>query len=185
MVKRSRRPTASGWRRGSLFTLLLFSAMVVAIRMLDVPDASLAGAGTAHDGDTFTIGTERVRLAGIDAPELDQTCRDGEREVACGRLAREELAGFLAGDAVRCEPEGRDRYGRLLARCRVDGHDLGRAMVAAGWALAYGDYRVEEAEARAARRGLWRTEFVPPQDWRAHHGDAAEPGIWGWLLEWL
>ena len=57
-------------------------------------------------------------------------------------------------------------------------------MVAAGWAVAYGDYRAEEAAARAARRGLWCTEFVAPEDWRAQKGDA-EPGWLGWLLEWL
>ena len=50
------------------------------------------------------------------------------------------------------------------------GEDLGEWMVAQGWALAYRryslDYVDEEAEARAARRAIWTSEFVTPWEWR-------------------
>ncbi len=56
------------------------------------------------------------------------------------------------------------------ARCTVAGEDLEKWMVANGWALAYRryslDYIDEEAEAQAARRGIWAGEFVKPWKWR-------------------
>ena len=51
--------------------------------------------------------------------------------------------------------------------------DLGAAMVRAGWAIAYGDYRDEEQVARRARAGIWAGEFIEPNDWRVLHGQAA------------
>jgi endonuclease YncB( thermonuclease family) len=53
-------------------------------------------------------------------------------------------------------------------------------MVAAGWALADRDaterYVAIEADARKARRGLWKGEFEPPWEWRRAHarGDAGD-----------
>lgn len=69
---------------------------------------------------------------------------------------------MVADKAVACEPKTTDRYGRAVAVCRVDGVDLGAAMVRAGHALAFvrysADYLPQENEARAARA---------PSDWRA------------------
>ncbi len=65
---------------------------------------------------------------------------------------------------------GRDRYKRTIGRCTVAGEDMGAWMVQQGLALAYRryshDYVNEEAEARAARRGIWASEFVKPWEWR-------------------
>ncbi len=69
-----------------------------------------------------------------------------------------------------CEDLGRDRYKRIIARCTVAGEDLEKWMVSQGWALAYRryslDYVDEEAEAQAARRGIWAGQFVKPWEWR-------------------
>ena len=52
-----------------------------------------------------------------------------------------------------------------------DGVDIGRRLVLAGWALAYRQYSTDyvdaEAEARRARRGLWRGTFAKPWEWRS------------------
>ena len=124
------------------------------------------------DGDSLRAGNEQIRLASIDAPELAQTCRDGEaREWACGRAAKERLAALAAGNDVSCRPQGRDRYGRTLAICSAGAvADLGEALVREGYAVDYGragsGYSAAKQEARAARRGLWRGAFERPQDWR-------------------
>ncbi len=69
-----------------------------------------------------------------------------------------------------CEDLGRDRYKRIIGRCTVAGEDTGAWMVSQGLALAYRryslDYTGQEAEARAARRGIWAGEFVKPWQWR-------------------
>lgn len=133
------------------------------------PDVS--GLASVIDGDTIGVGGERIRLHGIDAPESEQLCRAGGTSWPCGRQASHALADRLGGSLVVCEERDRDRYGRIVALCRADGHDLGAWLVSRGWALAYRrystDYVAVEEAAKAARRGLWRGEFVPPWDWRS------------------
>jgi len=78
---------------------------------------------------------------------------------------------------VHCLGSKRDRYGRLIAVCFVDGRDINAEMVRQGWAVAYRqyakDYVGEESEAQSARRGLWQGEFVPPSEWRRGHREIA------------
>ena len=139
-------------------------------------ERALAGRAEVIDGDTLAIGETRIRLHGIDAPERAQRCGAGLGD--CGAVATRALAA-LAGDRVACTPRDRDRHGRVVAVCRAGGRDLGAAMVAAGWALAYRRYSTsyvaEERAAAAARRGLWGTEFVRPEDWRRGERRAAPP----------
>jgi endonuclease YncB( thermonuclease family) len=133
---------------------------------------TLAGFATVIDGDTLRIGGEKVRIEGIDAPELRQTCRDAQgRDWACGRIARQRLAAFIAGNEVACTERGRDRYGRMLAVCAAGAiADLGGALVRAGYAVDYRRYSTAYAadarSARAERRGLWQGQFDNPEDWR-------------------
>jgi endonuclease YncB( thermonuclease family) len=82
------------------------------------------------------------------------------------------LEALIAGVKVRCEVVERDRHGRLVAKVfSPNGVDIGRRLVSAGWAVAYRryskDYVDAEAEARKARRGMWRGTFVKPWEWRA------------------
>lgn len=118
------------------------------------------------DGDSLMVGAVEVRLYGIDAPELFQRCTREGREVQCGREAARALVALIAGQPVSCRRRDRDRYGRTVAICQAEEVDLGRAMVAAGHAVAYGAYSGEEAAAREARRGLWAGEFMRPREWR-------------------
>ena len=71
---------------------------------------------------------------------------------------------------MSCVPKGTDRYGRTLAICFEAGEDLNRLMVIDGQAVAYRQfshrYVGEENAARAARRGIWGTEFEMPWEWR-------------------
>jgi endonuclease YncB( thermonuclease family) len=137
--------------------------------MRGAPQRDLTGAAEVIDGDSLRIAGEELRLKGIDAPELMQTCQVGGRESPCGREARAHLRRLLASGLTTCIGAERDRYGRLLATCRVRGVDVNAAMVRDGHAVAFGDYAAEEAEARAAYRGLWAGAFERPRDWRARN----------------
>jgi len=72
------------------------------------------------DGDTIRCGQERVRLMGIDAPELGGHCRPGR---VCtpgdGEASRRDLRQIVASSRVRCHRAGFDRYGRTLAHCYI------------------------------------------------------------------
>jgi endonuclease YncB( thermonuclease family) len=134
-----------------------------------VPQREITGAAEAIDGDSLKLAGEEIRLKGIDAPEFDQTCTVSNRETPCGREARAHLRRLLGSGLATCIGEQRDRYGRLLARCRVRGLDVNAAMVRDGHAVAFGDYAPEEAEAKAAYRGLWAGSFERPRDWRSRN----------------
>lgn len=168
-----------GWRRVGrltdlvvavgLLALIALAGAVVSYRL--GPARMLAGHAVAIDGDSLRVAGEELRLEGIDAPEYRQTCRrqDGG-EVPCGRAARDALARMLVQADPRCTVGRVDRYGRGLARCMIGALDVNATMVRDGHAVAYGDYSREEAQARAARRGIWAHDFDRPADWRRRQG---------------
>lgn len=91
----------------------------------------------AIDGDTLRCGKERIRLLGIDAPEMPGHCRRGRQCVEGDPYAsKAALAARLKGRAT-IERRGRDRYGRTLARVRVNGTDLSEAQIQAQMAQRY------------------------------------------------
>ena len=132
--------------------------------------AAFAGPAFVVDGDTLRVGGERVRLYGVDAPEMSQMCDAGWAKVACGQLAAQWLRSRVQGRSLRCSGLDIDRYGRLVARCRINGADLGQSLVEAGWATAYRKYSLPyvdaEKHARMARRGIWAFSFERPEAYR-------------------
>jgi endonuclease YncB( thermonuclease family) len=143
---------------------------------------------TVADGDTLRLGSERIRLTGLDAPELDQTCIDADGEAwPCGRESSRRLRELIGDTAVRCITDGRDRYGRYLGRCIVSNKDLGAALVAEGFAMASPpSYVSEEALARREKRGIWAGPFDAPRRWRDTHGDTASGfDLLGWIRSWF
>lgn len=147
--------------------------LFVIVLLAGVPDAQAASVRIA-DGDSFSIGKQRFRLHGVDAPELHQDCKDAAGKWwPCGKRARDELRRLIGNNAVHCTERTRDRFGRAVAVCTAGGRDLGEEMVRRGWALAYPDfaspYGAAEADARAAHRGLWAGAFERPRAWRDGH----------------
>lgn len=127
------------------------------------------------DGDSLQMGEEKVRLVGIDAPELRQVCQKEAKDYRCGAVAREHLQSLVQGQ-VECVSEGTDKYGRTLAECFSGDKSLNAQMVLAGWAVAYGGYGWQEAQARLGGRGLWAGDFDMPQEWRIIHGELSDIG---------
>jgi endonuclease YncB( thermonuclease family) len=72
----------------------------------------LTGSASVSDGDTIEIGDDIVRLFGIDAAELSQSCSTkGETRWRCGTQARNRLIEIIDGRDVRCVGDQRDDYG--------------------------------------------------------------------------
>ncbi len=127
----------------------------------------LTGRVRVVDGDSLVMRGIRIRLVGLDAPELAQLCQISSRTYACGRKSRQFLQSMIAGRNVRCQSESKDRYQRDLARCHVNSRDINAAMVLAGWAVGYySGYKIEENQARRAKRGMWQGEFERPHNYR-------------------
>ncbi|WP_411037080.1 thermonuclease family protein [Shinella sp. BYT-45] len=174
---------------GVAVAILALTALVVA-RVSGEGGETIAGTARAADGDTLTLEGHRVRLVGIDTPEMTQVCKRDGADWRCGVAARSRLAELLRAGPVTCRTQGTDRYDRWLARCETAGGDLGERMVREGLAVAYGGYEDEERFARAERKGLWGSEFDMPQDWRRMNGrpqdvHEAEPGVLGGILDAL
>ncbi len=135
------------------------------------------------DGDTLWVRPEaggpprKVRLDGIDAPEICQ---------AYGPAAQQALANRLLHREVRVDTRRMDDYQRALATVTLQGDDVAAWMVGQGHAWSYryrkdpGRYAAQEKRARAQGLGLFaRTDAMRPRDFRKRHGscyDTNSPG---------
>ena len=121
---------------------------------------------SVHDGDTITVGGESIRLASIDAPELDQ---------AYGPSSRTHLAAMVLGQSVTVTYAQKDLYGRVVGTVfKSDCSQVNLSQVVAGAAWYYEAYQCEidirqrqayaaaHASARTAKKGLWSTTAVAP-----------------------
>ncbi len=169
----------SALRDGGLFLATVFLGILIAAKLDQFNSETHGGRFFVIDGDTLSKGGRRFRLLGIDAPELDQTCRRGDETWPCGAQARRFLQGLAAAKGFSCSGSSRDRYDRLLVYCTAGGKDVSAEMVASGLALASGYFQFsgEQAAARREARGIWAGEFERPADWRREHraADAEAP----------
>lgn len=157
------------------------AAITLSLALPPIPSVAqdVSGPARVSDGDTLNLTGVLVRLYGIDAPELKQTCMRGDGRWACGREAADKLAALIDGQTVRCEQRDIDGYGRTVAMCRVGRTDLSAAIVDAGLAVALpkftAAYVPNEARARERRLGLWSGEFQMPADYRAANPAPRQP----------
>jgi endonuclease YncB( thermonuclease family) len=123
------------------------------------------------DADTVYAGSTKIRLSGVDAPEMDQVCIDASgKDWHCGIDATEKLQAFAQNRPWVCTLSGIDIYKRNLGNCTVGGEDVSRWLVRNGWALAFRRYSTayvaDEDFAREKRQGLWNGAFIAPWEWR-------------------
>lgn len=153
----------------------VFFAIVFALLSVIGPGAvaraDVTGAIRVIDGDTFDVGAVRVHLFGIDAPESDQTCVTQQgANWDCGAWVTAEVATRFDGRIARCEVLDVDRYGRSVARCRVEGVDVARQLVREGLAFAYRryslDYDLDEKSAAVRDVGLHASRVQSPAQFR-------------------
>ena len=94
------------------------------------------------DGDTVHSGEERIRLLGLDAPEIHHAQCEAERRLAV--LAKRRLEQLLQSGTAEFQPDhgaGRDKYGRLLAHLLVNGEDVACILINEGYARAWTGHR--------------------------------------------
>jgi len=144
-------------------------------------DTSVVSVVEVHDGDTISVvinrKKEKVRLIGIDAPELGQR--------PWGEKAKKYLESLLSlsGWKVTLEfdVEQRDKYGRILAYLRTSNGDMiNLLMLKNGYAMLYtfppnvkyvNELQDAQREARDKRRGIWSEKGLKerPGDYRKEH----------------
>lgn len=149
-----------------LLTILALLSMAVSIARAETLAGHIVG---VHDGDTVTLllpGGERikVRLAQIDAPELEQEF---------GAESQGSLFGALMDRDVEVVKETIDKYGRTIGMIYLGDTNVNKMQIERGMAWAYRQYVHDkallesEATARQNKVGLWSGENpVAPWDYR-------------------
>lgn len=141
----------------------------------------LIGPAQAQSGDLITVQGQDLRLYGIDAPDLGQTCWNARgTPYDCGQAARNIMERLVTGRTVYCATFDVRIDGTTLGTCRLDtpdGMDLGRVMVRGGWAFsdrAFSDrYESSEAMAQTAGAGFWVGRAQRPSHWRTEQANEA------------
>ncbi|MGH6913318.1 MAG: thermonuclease family protein [Geminicoccales bacterium] len=136
--------------------------------MLTAPAAAdeIRGQGTVLSGNEVMVGAQAVRLFGIAAPGLKETCEINDAKMKCGIVAWAELIKLADGQQVSCDseeaagaPPAKTEKPVTFATCYIGETDLNEAMVRSGWARAARQqsdrYEVDENDAKESGRGLW------------------------------
>lgn len=158
-----------------MLRILIFLFAVIAAPSFSAPNGSVR----VIDADTIDVGGVRVRLFGIDAPEMGQPCTADGRRWDCGAWTRDAVRNRFEGTYARCDERDIDRYGRVVAVCLVDGQDMGQLIVHSGLAWAFRryseNYDLDEKAAAVADRGLWAVEVQIPSEFRAARAAGPAP----------
>jgi endonuclease YncB( thermonuclease family) len=139
----------------------------------------LKGRAEAIGADLVRLAGTTVRLAGIETPELQQSCGAGARRYRCGAAAQAALSRLVNGRTLACTVSGSDGAGRPLATCTKDGLDVSGELVRQGHAFAgsglFAGYAGLERQARETRVGIWAAGDVErPAEFRAKAWDEAK-----------
>ncbi|EAI6697250.1 thermonuclease family protein [Campylobacter upsaliensis] len=119
-------------------------------------------AKTSKENPYNHIAKLKIRLYGIDAPELKQ---------AYGKEAKEFLSALVLKQEVSLIIENKDKYDRFVGTLFLKGQDINKEMVKNGYAHAYESfskkYLAEQADAKMFKLGLWQDErAVKPSEFR-------------------
>ena len=139
----------------------------------------ISGKAITIDGDTIKIKNKKIRLHGIDAPEIKQLCQrtflsififSFQENYKCGEISKKKLEKYVKNNIIKCKVEGIDGYKRILGTCYKNTININSRMVRNGYAVAYKKYSKKyvsaEREAKREELGLWKGKFDMPWDWR-------------------
>ena len=139
----------------------------------------ISGHAQIVDGDTIKINSQKIRLFGIDAPELKQTCKKTyltiiffsfTKDYACGKISTEKLKKKINNKVINCKILDIDRYKRLIGECYKRNINLNSWLVSNGHAVAYRKYSKKyvsnEIIAKNEKKGIWQGKFEMPWDYR-------------------
>lgn len=125
---------------------------VIPVDVLTIPcETTLVGPCYVVDGDTIRIGKVSIRLAGIDAPELEHPW---------GNKAKWALVSLCKGQVITAKIKPEMSYDRLVATCFLpDGRDLSAEMVSQGMALDWPKFsggKYKHLEPEGVRKKHWK-----------------------------
>ena len=158
---------------------IIFASVILSSSLLHAED--IAGRVRVVDGDTIDVGETRVRLFGIDAPEITQRCKTSySSNVQCGRQAVLVLESLIQFKHVKCNTEAPhdDGRGRKIAKCYLGNLDIGAELIRRSLAWAFRKYRTDyiplEEKTKRQLKGIWEVPNQTPWDFRAERWMVSE-----------
>lgn len=150
-------------------------ALALAFFAVQAEASQITGKATVVDAGVIEINGQRIMLFGIDSVMRKQDCTLDGKPWACWAASVRDLQTLVDQGPATCETVGDpDPYGRLLARCTINGQSLNEQLVRTGYAVARPsetkDYVAAEAEAKKNKVGLWQGQFMRPSDFRRQAG---------------
>jgi len=126
-----------------------------AVRSANRASGDLRGKCYVIDGDTIVIQRKKIRLAGIDAPELDQPW---------GQKSKWAMVTLCRGRVITAELNGERSQERLVATCYLpDGRDIGAELIKQGLALDWAHFsggKYRSLEPKGVRQKLMRSRML-------------------------
>ena len=162
--------------------IIILKVILISCLFQIVNSEEIKGLAKIIDGDTVYINSKKIRLEGIDAPEIKQQCKKDffkisahigfnfTKDYSCGVVSKNKLIEKIDNTVVICISTSKDRYKRYLATCYKKKINLNKWMVRRGYAVAYKryskDYVRDENYARENKLGIWQGKFIRPEKWR-------------------
>ena len=113
-----------------LLKILMGTFIVYSIIFSKVYSNEIIGKPTIIDGDTIKILNYKIRLHGIDSPEINQLCLDkNNKQWQCGIRAKNSLNNFISNKNIKCIYNKKDRYKRFIGTCYLNKIDIQEWMV--------------------------------------------------------
>ena len=156
--------------------------IIILILTTNLLAEEIIGISKVIDGDTVHINNFKIRLEGIDAPEMRQKCKKEFLKISstigfifykdynCGEVSKKKLKDKIKESEIKCISSSKDRYKRHIATCFKGQTNLNQWMVRNGYAIAYRRYNKkyipDEDFAKENKLGLWKGKFMKPEKWR-------------------
>ena len=160
------------------FFLFSFLILFLSIKA-NSQEKKIQGLAKVIDGDTIKILNQKIRLFGIDAPEMKQKCKKPfisisfltlNKEYDCGVVSTIKLKKKIINKEISCLINNKDKYGRFIGECFYKNININGWMVENGYAIAYLKYSKKflmlENLAKNNKKGIWQGKFEKPWNWR-------------------
>ena len=150
-------------------------SLVMAMLATQVEAKQITGPAKVVDSTVIEIDGQRIMIFGIDTVMGKQNCTIDGKTWQCWAAAVREIETLVDQGPATCEAIGEpDVYGRVPARCEINGQSLNEQLVRRGYAVARpnetAEYVAAEAEAKEKKLGLWQGQFQRPSEFRTKAG---------------
>lgn len=156
------------WLRIFIKTITVAALGAVLLEISE--QGQIKGQANVIKGNIIEINQQKIKLYGIDAPELAQVCYVKGIPWKCGLTAKRKLTEKIEGKSLTCLGKEQNNYNILMAECFLGRQNLNAWLVEQGWAVAERQdsrsFISYEILAKRNHRGLYQSEFLKPSLWR-------------------